>query len=35
MMAMKPTVRGCWASVWWHGFCETDGEWVLGVGLVE
>ena len=23
------------ASVWWNGFCETDGEWVLGVGLVE
>lgn len=23
------------ASVWWHGFCETDGERALGVGLVE
>ena len=22
------------ASVWWHGFCETDGEALLGVGLV-
>lgn len=23
------------ASVWWHGFCETDGEALLGVGFAE
>ena len=23
------------ASVWWHGFCGTDGGGVLSVGLAE
>lgn len=26
--------RGCWASVLRNGFDETDGEWLVGVGLV-
>lgn len=34
MHSAKPTLRRLSPSVWWNGFCGTDGEGLVSVGLV-